>query len=117
VMEFREPNDCALLVDRTLTAADAIHQLSYGSPDGSPANALILTENKLPTDRPMRVIAVYDVPLLSASLKSANGTQREAFPNSRSPRRATLNPQRSGWVGLWLASVPRLKSHRLVLLV
>jgi CBS domain-containing protein len=69
VMEFREPNDCALLVDRTLTAADAIHQLSYGSPDGSPANALILTENKLPTDRPMRVIAVYDVPLLSASLK------------------------------------------------
>jgi hypothetical protein len=69
VMEFREPRDCALLVDRTLTAADAIHQLSYGSPDGGPVNALILTENKLPCDRPIRVIAVYDVPLLSAALK------------------------------------------------
>jgi CBS domain-containing protein len=69
VMEFREPSDCALLVDRTLTAADAIHQLSYGSPDGGPANALILTENKSPSDRPIRVIAVYDVSLLSAALK------------------------------------------------
>jgi hypothetical protein len=69
VMEFREPSDCALLVDRTLTVADAIHQLAYGGPDGGPINALILTENKLPTDRPIRVIAVYDVPLLSAALK------------------------------------------------
>jgi CBS domain-containing protein len=69
VMEFREPSDCALLVDRTLTAADAIHQLSYGAPHGGPTNALILTENKLPTDHPIRVIAVYDVPLLSAALK------------------------------------------------
>jgi hypothetical protein len=47
VMEFREPRDCALLVDRTLTAADAIHQLSYGSPDGGPVNALILTEKQV----------------------------------------------------------------------
>jgi CBS domain-containing protein len=69
VMEFREPSDCTLLVDRTLTAADAIHQLAYGGPDGGPVNALILTESKLPTDRPIRVIAVYDVPLLSAALK------------------------------------------------
>lgn len=69
VMEFRESRDCALLVDRALTAADAIHQLSYGSADGGPVNALILTENKLPSDRPIRVIAVYDVPLLSAALK------------------------------------------------
>jgi hypothetical protein len=69
VMKFREPSDCALLVDRTLTAADAIHQLAYGSPSGGPVNALILTQNKLSTDRPIRVIAVYDVPLLSAALK------------------------------------------------
>jgi CBS domain-containing protein len=69
VMGFREPSECALLVDRTLTAADAIHQLAYGSPDGGPVNALILTQNKLPIDRPLRVIAVYDVPLLSAALK------------------------------------------------
>lgn len=69
VMEFRESSECALLVDCTLTAAEAIHQLSHGSSDGGPVNALILTENKLPTDRPTRVIAVYDVPLLSAALK------------------------------------------------
>jgi CBS domain-containing protein len=69
VMEFREPSDRALLVDRTLTVADAIHQLAYGNPDGGPVNALILTENRLPTDRPIRLIAVYDVPLLSAAMK------------------------------------------------
>jgi CBS domain-containing protein len=69
VMEFREPSDCALLMDRTLTVADAIHRLAYGSPDRGPANALILTEHKLPTDRPIRLIAVYDVPLLSAAMK------------------------------------------------
>jgi CBS domain-containing protein len=69
VMEFREPSDCALLVDCTLTAADAIHQLAYGHPDGGPVNALILTESKSLTDRPIRVIAVYDIPLLSAALK------------------------------------------------
>ena len=69
VMEFGEPSDSALLVDRTLTVADAIHQLAYGNPDGGPVNALILTENKLPTDRPIRLIAVYDVPLLSAAMK------------------------------------------------
>ncbi|MGO9081231.1 MAG: CBS domain-containing protein [Streptosporangiaceae bacterium] len=69
VMEFREPSDCALLMDRTLTAADAIHQLACGGSDGGPVNALILTQNMLPTDRPIRVIAVYDVPLLSAALK------------------------------------------------
>lgn len=69
VMEFREPGDCCLLMDRTLTAADAFYQLAYGSPDGGPVNALILTEGKLRTDQPIRVISVYDVPLLSAALK------------------------------------------------
>jgi CBS domain-containing protein len=69
VMDFREPSDCALLVDRTLTAADAIHQLAHGSPDGGPVNALILTANRLPTDRPVRVVVAYDLPLLSAALK------------------------------------------------
>lgn len=69
VMEFREPSDCALLMDRTLTVADAIHQLAYGSPDRGPVNALILTEHKLPTDCPIRLIAVYDVPLLNAAMK------------------------------------------------
>ena len=69
VMGYREPSDSALLVDCNLSAADAIHRLAYGNPDGGPVNALIVTENKLPTDHPIRVIAVFDVPLLSASLK------------------------------------------------
>jgi predicted transcriptional regulator len=69
VMEFRERSDLALLVDRSLTAADAIYQLAYGSPEGGPVNALIVTENKLPTDKPIRIIVMHDVPMLSAALK------------------------------------------------
>jgi CBS domain-containing protein len=69
VMEFRESSDCALLVDRTLTAADAIYQLAYGNSEGGPVNALIVTQRRLPTDQPIRVIAVYDLPLLGATLK------------------------------------------------
>lgn len=69
VMEFREHRDRALLVDRSLTAADAIYELAHGSPEGGPVNALIVTENKLPTDKPIRVIVIYDVPMLSAALK------------------------------------------------
>jgi len=69
VMEFCEPSDCGLLVDRTLTAADAIHLLACGSLGGGPVNVLIITEGKLPTDQPIRVIAVHDIPLLSAALK------------------------------------------------
>jgi predicted transcriptional regulator len=69
VMEFRERSDLALLVDRSLTAADAIYQLAQGSPEGGPVNALIVTENKLPTDKPVRIIVMYDVPMLSAALK------------------------------------------------
>jgi hypothetical protein len=56
-------------MDHTLTAADAIYQLAHGSPDGGPVNALILTERKLCTDQPIRVIPVYDILLLSAALK------------------------------------------------
>ena len=66
---FRELSDRALLVDRTLTAADAIYQLAYGNPEGGPINALIVTENRLPTDEPIRIIAIHDIPILSAALK------------------------------------------------
>jgi CBS domain-containing protein len=84
VMEFRELSDCALLVESTLTAADAVHLLAYGSPDGGPVNALILTENKLPTDRPIRVIALHDVPLLSAALKFSLWKRKGSLPSSPS---------------------------------
>jgi CBS domain-containing protein len=69
VLNFREQGDCAVLVTPTLTVPDAIHQLAHGGPDGVPANALIVTQNGRETDRPMRVIVVYDLPELSAALK------------------------------------------------
>jgi len=69
VMQFREPSDCAVLADLDLTAADAIHQLAHGGPQDGAVNALILTANGSPTDRPIRVIAAYDVPLLTSALK------------------------------------------------
>ena len=69
VMDFRELSDRALLVDRKLTAADAINQLAHGSPEGGPVNALIITATGSPTDPPIRVVVIYDLPLLSAALK------------------------------------------------
>jgi hypothetical protein len=69
VMQFREPNDRALLVDRRVTAADAIYKLAHGSPEGGPVNALIVTATGSLADSPIRVIVIYDLPLLGAALK------------------------------------------------
>jgi predicted transcriptional regulator len=69
VMEFRELSDRALLVDCTVAAADAIYQLAHGSAECGPVNALIVTATGEPTDPPIRVIVIYDLPSLSAALK------------------------------------------------
>jgi hypothetical protein len=69
VMEFCEPTDRALLVDQSLTAADAIHLLANGSPQGGPVNVLIVTATGSRTDPPLRVIAIFDLPILSTALK------------------------------------------------
>lgn len=69
VLAFREANDRALLVDHSVTAADAIDKLTHGGPERGPVNALIVTETASPKDVPMRVIVIYDLPRLSAALK------------------------------------------------
>jgi hypothetical protein len=69
VMDFCESTDRALLVDRTVSAADAIHLLVHGSPQGGPVNLLIVTATGSRTDPPLRVIAIFDMPMLSAALK------------------------------------------------
>jgi predicted transcriptional regulator len=69
VMQFCEASDRAVIVSDTITAADAIHQLMQGSPDGEPVNALIMTANGSPSEQPIRVIVIYDLPLLSAALQ------------------------------------------------
>lgn len=69
VMAFLEPSDRALLVGRDVTAADAIYQLAHSSPGSGPVNALIVTETGSPTEPPIRMIVIYDLPSLSATLK------------------------------------------------
>jgi CBS domain-containing protein len=68
VLAFSEPHERAPLVRRTITAAEAIHKLSHGGDNGTPVTALIMTDRGLSSEMPLRVIAVADLPLLSASL-------------------------------------------------
>lgn len=68
VLDFREPHESALFVRRTITVAEAIHELSQGGVNGTPVTALIMTDHGLSSEMPLRVIAVADVPSLSASL-------------------------------------------------
>jgi len=68
VLAFAEPHECAKLVPRTITAAEAIDQLTHGGEERGPVTALIVTEGGKPTEKPIRVIASHDLPLLSAAL-------------------------------------------------
>jgi hypothetical protein len=69
VLAFSEPHERALLVPRTITAAEALDKLSPGGPSGAPVTALIITDHGGQSDTPLRVIAIFDVPQLTASLK------------------------------------------------
>lgn len=69
VLAFAEPHERALLVPRTTTAAEAIHMLSHGGPNGTPVTALIVTDRAAKSDRPLRVIAAFDLPQLTTSLR------------------------------------------------
>lgn len=68
VLTFSEDHERALLVRRTITAAEAIDKLSHGGANGAPVTALIITDRGLRSETPLRVIAVSDFPQLSASL-------------------------------------------------
>ena len=69
VLTFSEAHERALLVPRTLTAAEAIHKLSHGGAGGTPVTALIMTEHGLNSETPLRVIAVFDMPQLTTALR------------------------------------------------
>jgi predicted transcriptional regulator len=68
VLTFAEAHERALLVPRTITAAEAIHKLSHGGAYGIPITALIVTERGLNRETPFRVIAFSDLPQLTAAL-------------------------------------------------
>jgi hypothetical protein len=68
VLTFAEAHERALLVPRTITAAEAIHELSHGGADGIPVTALIVTERGLNRETLFRVIAFFDLPQLTAAL-------------------------------------------------
>jgi CBS domain-containing protein len=69
VLGFSERTDRGVLVNRAITAAEAIYALSHGGWGGAPANALIVTENGRETDEPLRVVVTYDLPILTAALR------------------------------------------------
>jgi hypothetical protein len=67
---FAEPHERALLVGRSITAAEAIDQLSYGGQAQTPVTGLIITDNGKDSDEPLAVIVAYDLPALTAALET-----------------------------------------------
>jgi CBS domain-containing protein len=68
VLAFAELHDRALHLSRTITAAEAIYQLSSGGRAGRPAAALIITQSGKVTERPLAVVVNDDLPALMAAL-------------------------------------------------
>lgn len=68
VLKFAEQHERARHVPRSITAADAIHQLSKGGQAGKPLTALIITHSGKPTEKPLRVVVDDDLPALIAAL-------------------------------------------------
>lgn len=68
VLDFAEPHERALFIRRTITAAEAVDQLTHGGKGGTPVTALIATHDGRPTGRPIRIITSTDLPALSAAL-------------------------------------------------
>ena len=62
VLAFAEPGERARHVPRTTTAADAIHQLSKGGPEGKPLTALLITQSGRKTETPLAVVVDDDLP-------------------------------------------------------
>ncbi|MEU1745799.1 CBS domain-containing protein [Micromonospora arida] len=71
VLRFAEPGENAVLVPRAITVVEAIERLSSGRQAGQLSTALIITENGRRTDKPLRLVAPYDLPLLTAALAIA----------------------------------------------
>jgi predicted transcriptional regulator len=71
VLEFAEPHERALPVRRSVTAIEAIDQLSHGGKAGAAVTALIVTENGKDSEKPLAVIVADDLPALTAALEFA----------------------------------------------
>lgn len=55
VLAFAEQHEHACHVPRSITAADAVHQLSKGGHEGKPLTALIVTKTGNPSEEPLCV--------------------------------------------------------------
>lgn len=68
VLTFSELTDQAALVDSSMTAAEAVDTLHRSESGQAPVSALIITENGLRTDTPLRVVVLYNLAALTAAL-------------------------------------------------
>lgn len=69
VLAFSEVTDRAVFADRAVTAAEAVDILARSNLNELPASALIISESGQKTDEPVRVVVMFDLPILSASLR------------------------------------------------
>jgi predicted transcriptional regulator len=68
VLDFTEQHEGVQHVPRSITAADAIHQLSKGGAAGKPLTALIITHSGKQTEKPLALVVDDDLPALIATL-------------------------------------------------
>lgn len=68
VLAFAEQHERARHVPRSITAANAIHQLSRGGRAGTPLTALIITNSGQTSEKPLAVVVDDDLPALIAAL-------------------------------------------------
>ena len=68
VLAFAEQHERARHVPKTITAAEAIHELSSGGLAGRPAAALIITHSGSESEKPLAVVVSHDLPALLAAL-------------------------------------------------
>ncbi|MCW3843701.1 CBS domain-containing protein [Micromonospora yasonensis] len=68
VLKFAEPGEDAVLVPRAITVVEAIDRLSRERQAGYLSTALIITEHGRRTDKALRLVTPYDLPVLTAAL-------------------------------------------------
>ena len=69
VLAFAEPHERARHVPRTITAADAVFQLSSEGRPGRTVTALIITERGQPAEKPLALVVDDDLPALLKALE------------------------------------------------
>ncbi|PYC65478.1 hypothetical protein C7C45_28540 [Micromonospora arborensis] len=68
VLSFAEPGEDAALVPRAITVVEAIDRLSRSRLAGQLNTTLIITQNGMRTDKPLRLVVPFDLPILSKAL-------------------------------------------------